>query len=148
MFILTFRAIVQLGIRCCHLSLVLHTHSGIYSHHLSSFWCSESLFLSLVIQSHSSWHSYSLALHILPSRFCIRPRFSSPRHFVLITYSSCSFRLFIPLHMIWSIEFTTHISVMLLGALCLVFLIRSQLVSQLIHVHLVLFDWESNQQNL
>ena len=27
-------------------------------------------------------------------------------------------------------------------------LIRSQLVSQLIHVQLVLFGWESNQQNL
>ena len=40
-FILAFRAIVQLGIRCHHLPLVLafraivHTHSGIQSHHLS-----------------------------------------------------------------------------------------------------------------
>ena len=80
-FILTFKAIVQLGIRCHHPPLVLafravvHTHSGIQSHHLSSFWCSESFFPNLVIHSHGSQHSSSLALHILLSRFYVRPHF-------------------------------------------------------------------------
>ena len=59
-FVLAFRAIVQLSIQCHHLPLVLafraivHTHSGIQSHHLSSFWRSESFLLNLVIQSHGS----------------------------------------------------------------------------------------------
>ena len=74
-FILTFKAIVWLGIQCHHLLLVLalraimHTHSSIQSHHLFSFWCSKSFFPSLVIHSHGSWNSYSLALHILLSQF-------------------------------------------------------------------------------
>ena len=40
------------------------------------FWHPESFILSLVIQIQSSQHSYSLALHILPLRFRIRPHFS------------------------------------------------------------------------
>ena len=46
--------------------------------------------VSLVIQSHSSWHSYSLALHILPSWFCICPQFSSLHYLALVVYSSRS----------------------------------------------------------
>ena len=41
--------------------------------------------------------------------------FSSPRYLVLISCSSCSSRLPLPLHMTQSFEFTTYISVMLLG---------------------------------
>ena len=46
---------------------------------------------------------------------------SSPRYLVLIAYSSCSSKLPLPLHMTWSIEFTAHISVMLLGTSYLAF---------------------------
>ena len=63
---------------------IVHTHSGIQSHHLSSFGHSESFFLSHIIQSHSSQHSYSLALHILPSQFYIRPHFP---HFITLCLS-------------------------------------------------------------
>ena len=47
--------------------------------------------------------------------------FSSPRYLVLIVCSSRSSRLLLPLHMTQSIEFTTHISITLLGTLHLAF---------------------------
>ena len=47
--------------------------------------------------------------------------FFSPHYLVLIACSSCFSRLPFPLHMTQSFEFTTHISIMLLGALHLAF---------------------------
>ena len=47
--------------------------------------------------------------------------FSLPCYLVLIACPSCSSRLLLPLHMTQSFEFMTHISVMLLGTLHLVF---------------------------
>ncbi|RVW98085.1 hypothetical protein CK203_029077 [Vitis vinifera] len=68
---------------------------GIHSHHYFRFRLPEPSLSSclvprvgLVIQSHNSWRSCPLALHILPSGFCIRPRLSSLRYLVLIPYSS------------------------------------------------------------
>ncbi|RVW37919.1 hypothetical protein CK203_094224 [Vitis vinifera] len=58
-------------------------------YHFSSFYFLSSVSrVGLVIQGHNSWRSYPLALRILPSGSCIRPRFSSLRYPVLIAYSS------------------------------------------------------------
>ncbi|RVX00891.1 hypothetical protein CK203_026445 [Vitis vinifera] len=54
---------------------------------LSFYFLSLVLRVGLVIQSHYSWRSCPLALHILPSGFCIRPQLSSLRYPVLIAYS-------------------------------------------------------------
>ena len=48
--------------------------------------------------------------------------------------------------LLWSIEREDFVKKTIQNNEC--DLIRSQLVSQLIRVQLVLFDWESNQQNL
>ncbi|RVW48458.1 hypothetical protein CK203_088272 [Vitis vinifera] len=76
---------------------------GLRSHYCHLVWASRAitvillrlpeplslvLRVGLVIQSHNSWRSGPLALHILPSGFCIRPRLSSLRYPVLIAYSS------------------------------------------------------------
>ncbi|RVW47070.1 hypothetical protein CK203_016251 [Vitis vinifera] len=57
---------------------------------LSFYFLSLVFRVGLVIQSHNSWRSYSLALHILPSLFHIRPQFSSLRCPMLTAYSSRS----------------------------------------------------------
>ncbi|KAL6325823.1 hypothetical protein AAG906_026652 [Vitis piasezkii] len=82
----------------CHLlllsSLAFRVSFFIWLPELLFSWFSSFYFLSLVlrvglvIQSHNSWRSCPLALHILPSGFCIRPRLSSLRYPVLIAYSS------------------------------------------------------------
>ncbi|RVX21649.1 hypothetical protein CK203_002028 [Vitis vinifera] len=60
----------------------------------SFYFLSLVLRVGLVIQSHNSWRSYPLALHILPSGSCIRPRLSSLRYPVFIAYSSRTPRWF------------------------------------------------------
>ena len=95
---------------------------SILSHHLSKF-------LTFRVISPQLYHSgsqflvftYPLALYILPSWFCILPHFPHLATLVLITYSSCSSRLPLSLHLTRSFEITTHIYVMLLGTLHLAF---------------------------
>ena len=64
-FILAFRAIVQYGIRCQHLSLVLmlraivRTHSDILSHHIFSF-----LAFRLIFSPNFSFTVIALGIHI------------------------------------------------------------------------------------
>ncbi|RVW85566.1 hypothetical protein CK203_037483 [Vitis vinifera] len=62
----------------------------------SFYFLSLVLKFGLVIQSHNSWRSCPLALRILPSGFCIRPRLSSLRYPVLIAYSSRSPHRIVP----------------------------------------------------
>ncbi|RVW77329.1 hypothetical protein CK203_043725 [Vitis vinifera] len=74
----------------------LSSRLGFQSHHCrlglasraSFYFLSSVSRVGLVIQGHNSWRSYPLALRILPSGSCIRPRFSSLRYPVLIAYSS------------------------------------------------------------
>ena len=111
-----------------HLVLPSSFSFNIRSCHAYSFWHFKSpSFLIFGIQSrfsstmsfrvtapdiHVHWH-YTSYLH----GFAFVLSLSSPHYIVLVAYSSCSSKLPIPLHMTWSLEFTTHISIMLLGTL-------------------------------
>ena len=89
------------GVQSCCAYLFSHLKSpslfsfDVQSHYAYSFRHFESppflllefkviFFLSLIIQNHSSWCSYSLASHILPSRFYIHPLFP---HLVVLCLS-------------------------------------------------------------
>ncbi|RVW90361.1 hypothetical protein CK203_045715 [Vitis vinifera] len=95
--VLAFRAIITIFSWRSEPSS-LFFQCGIQSHHrFSSFYfLSLVLRVGLVIQSHNSWRSCPLALRILPSGFCIRPRLSSLRYPVLIAYSSRSPHRIVP----------------------------------------------------
>ena len=96
---------------------IVRIHSKTLSHHLSVLWHSESFLLDCIVQGHSPWHSYSLALNVLPSWLCIYPRFPHRVTLCLSLIRHCSSRILFSLLLAQSFEFTTHISVMLLGTL-------------------------------
>ena len=132
------------GIRChCHslvlaFKVVVHTHSSILSYHLS-------FLLTFKVISPQPCHSKSQFLTFISTSIAYltfmvlhSPSFSSPCYLVFITYSSCSSRFPLPLHMTQSFEFATHISIMLIRYLTLsIFMWFTQ--SGLLWTHFVLY---------
>ncbi|RVW66118.1 hypothetical protein CK203_007286 [Vitis vinifera] len=95
-----FRAIIgfQIDIQSRILGFGVQSRYHFLSLTFRSFYFLSSVSrVGLVIQGHNSWRSYPLALRILPSGSCIRPRFSSLRYPVLIAYSSRTLGWFEPL---------------------------------------------------
>ena len=78
---------------------IVHIHLKTLSHHPSLFWRSKSPLLDCIIQDHSPWHSYSLALHILPSWLCIYPRLPHRITLCLSLIRHCSSRFLFSLLM-------------------------------------------------
>ena len=96
---------------------IVHIPSGTLSHHLFVFWRSKSFLLICIIQSHSPWHSYSMALHVLPSWLCIYPHFPHRITLCLSLICHCSSRFLFSLLMTQSFEFTPRALIMLLDTL-------------------------------